>query len=208
MLIVVSTIEYCRVKRENSFIHYPMTRGCRVVDCCVMEGIYFRHCRSSMSWDPQNHHFQCHSLGSYSRCPKLQEIVVPTYPTNSDHLTLSKLFYCNDNSSFSWNDFHPHFCDPKKCCIYTFWTWLLDADDTSFISMLLRFRNYFVHQMVYHTFWFMAVLHSVVRTDTPKKCHSQCRGPKWNSHRPKLQDIVVSVYINRLGVPRLPLLIQ
>jgi len=114
MLIVVSTIEYCRVKRENSFIHYPMTRGCRVVDCCVMEGIYFRHCRSSMSWDPQNHYFQCHGLGSYSRCPKLQEIVVPTYPTNSDHLTLSKLFYCNDNSSFSWNDFHPHFCDPKN----------------------------------------------------------------------------------------------
>ena len=75
MLIVVSTIKYCRVKRENSFIHYPMTRGCRVVDCCVMEGIHFRHCRSSMSWDPQKHHFQCHSLGSYSRCPKLQEIV-------------------------------------------------------------------------------------------------------------------------------------
>ena len=39
----------------------------------------------------------------------------------------------------------------------------------------------------------------------PQKCHSQCRWPKWNSHRPKLQEVVVCTYNNRHRMPLLPL---
>ena len=166
-ILAMPTILFC-LKGPKTSSHTVPREGC-VVGCTLMRD----KCSKSR---PDHVAFRIVSKTSFTTIqawillplPQTPGFCCPNISNQCYHFSKHNVICCNDNSSCSWNDFHPHFCDPKNVALYTFWTWLLGSNDVSSISMILQFRNIFGTQAVYHTFWFWPVLHFVVRTNTPK----------------------------------------